>query len=116
MNTEPGLADKIFTHRGLKFLLFLASYVLMVLLLSFGDMDIFLVALLYFPEGLAWFFKNTELKYANWIIIGFSIYLVITAIAVAIKNIRIAKVLYIIFVALLILNFIGCVQGMPHEL
>ncbi len=117
MNTEPRLVEKIFNHRGLKFLLFLGSYILTVLLFSipFGIIYTFVPMLFSFPGGFAWLFKYTESGYENWRITGISIYLIVTGCAVVLKNSRIAKVLYIIFVILLILNIIGCFQGLPSS-
>ena len=123
MNNETPLSEIVFSKRGYKLLLFVASYILAVLalLLIFsiqGDniqSGASLIPGLYvFPVGFVYvlqiLFPNSEIHNLGFYI-GWTTYLIITICAVVIRNRRISRILYFIFVLLLILNIYGCTSA-----
>ena len=116
MDNNVTFPENVFTHRGPKLLLFVVSYILAVatvLIISNPheldrlDIRIFFIALVFFPTGFGWpIFITSDPGTST--IIGWIIYVIMTVSAIATTNSRIAKILYFIFVFLLILNIIGC--------
>lgn len=115
MDNKISFLEKVFNKRGYKFLLFLVSYVLAVvvtlIIAELLDEDstsaaMFIGVLLYFPMVIAFVIPSMD---DLSLIFGWAIYIFITLVAVFVKNRRTAKILYIIFVLLLILNIGGCV-------
>ena len=122
MNYITTLVEKIFGYRGRRFLLFLFSYMLAVLVLiaplivdpieSVGPIEGYFIGLFIFPMGFGCpiFNANFPSEGIITLILGWLSYLIITVFAIA-KNNKIAKILYLIFVILLILNIGGCTIG-----
>jgi hypothetical protein len=116
MSNETLFSEKIFSKWIYKLLLFVFSYLFAALLAS-GQVGLNILTLFYgpiwFPSGFTWYFEGTKYQYGEGTIIGICAYLIITLSAVVVKHKRPAKILYIIFVILLILNIIGCYNTEP---
>jgi len=122
MDNKISLSEKVFSKRGYKFLLFLGLYIFVaevfyVLAWFIYRFDfnwaILILSPAGFPFGFGWpVFSYQLLPPEMGFVIGWLSYLSITVYSVVTKNSRTAKILYLIFVLLLILNMIGDVVGM----
>jgi len=130
MDNIKSLFVKFFGKLGSKTSHFLYAYLFAILaiivqaLLSpypefSNGTDLSLISILFvpifFPAGLGWFlekfwliFINDDTDLSGWLLAGWLVYVVIFLSASLTKNIRMKKVLYFIFVFLLVLNFYGC--------
>jgi hypothetical protein len=127
--------DRPFERRRNKVVLYVASYIIAVIALllimpegsqqSSGRTGLqivfspyFLIALGYFPMGLFSFFLQRTAgdlspgQMSNYIGGGWLFYILYLLIATNLSSIRTAKVLYVVFVLLLVLNIRGCLYGL----
>ena len=115
--------DKIFQSRMRKLFLFIGSYAIANLFLYIyfacrdgfdflTDFDEVFILLVFFSAGFGWpILHQLPEKYAGFSYLGWFVYPAIMVYAVGIKNIRASKIMYLIFILLLILNVGGCTIG-----